>query len=110
LRFGAEKIMTRTKCPSFFFDRLLRSWQSGNAGHPLGDVGAVRLHILHPRVGLEPGTDVTITIFCDFRQFSAKKLAFFSKTNVMIKIFEYFSFVLSQKRQFFRNFFRRKYF
>jgi hypothetical protein len=33
----------------------------------------------------EPGTDVMITIFCDFRQFSAKKLAFFSKTNVMIK-------------------------
>jgi hypothetical protein len=27
-----------------------------------------------------------ITIFCDFRQFSAKKLAFFSKTSVMIKI------------------------
>jgi hypothetical protein len=33
-----------------------------------------------------PGVDVMITIFCDFRQFSAKKLAFFSKTNVMIKI------------------------
>jgi hypothetical protein len=33
------------------------------------------------------GADVMITIFCDFRQFSAKKLAFFSKTNVMIKIF-----------------------
>jgi hypothetical protein len=32
------------------------------------------------------GVDVMITIFCDFRQFSAKKLAFFSKTNVMIKI------------------------
>jgi hypothetical protein len=30
--------------------------------------------------------DVVITIFCDFRQFSAKKLAFFSKTNAMIKI------------------------
>jgi hypothetical protein len=27
-----------------------------------------------------------ITIVCDFRQFSAKKMAFFSKTNVMIKI------------------------
>jgi hypothetical protein len=27
-----------------------------------------------------------ITIFCDFRQFSAKKMAFFSKTNAMIKI------------------------
>jgi hypothetical protein len=31
------------------------------------------------------GVDVMITIFCDFCQFSAKKLAFFSKTNVMIK-------------------------
>jgi hypothetical protein len=33
-----------------------------------------------------PGVDVMITIFCDFSQFSAKKLAFFSNTNVMIKI------------------------
>jgi hypothetical protein len=33
-----------------------------------------------------PGVDVMITIFGDFCQFSAKKLAFFSKTNVMIKI------------------------
>jgi hypothetical protein len=33
-----------------------------------------------------PGVDVMITIFSDFRQYSAKKLAFFSKTNVMIKI------------------------
>jgi hypothetical protein len=32
------------------------------------------------------GVDVMMTIFCDFRQFSAKKLAFLSKTNVMIKI------------------------
>jgi hypothetical protein len=35
-----------------------------------------------------PGVDVMITIFCDFRQFSAKKLAFFSKTNVMINFFK----------------------
>jgi hypothetical protein len=35
---------------------------------------------------LQPGVDVMITVFCDFRQFSAQKLAFFSKTNVMIKI------------------------
>jgi hypothetical protein len=26
-----------------------------------------------------PGVDVMVTIFCDFRQFSAKQLAFFSK-------------------------------
>jgi hypothetical protein len=32
----------------------------------------------------KPGVDVMITNFCDFCQFSAKKLAFFSKTNVMI--------------------------
>jgi hypothetical protein len=31
------------------------------------------------------GVDVMITIFCDFCQFSAKKLAFFSNTNDMIK-------------------------
>jgi hypothetical protein len=35
-----------------------------------------------------PGVDVMITIFCDCRQFSAKKLAFFSKTNVMINILQ----------------------
>jgi hypothetical protein len=33
------------------------------------------------------GVDVMIIIFCDFWQFSAKKLAFFSKTNVMINFF-----------------------
>jgi hypothetical protein len=32
-----------------------------------------------------PGVDVMITIFCDFCQFSAKKMAFFSKANVIIK-------------------------
>jgi hypothetical protein len=30
--------------------------------------------------------DVMITIFCEFGQFSAKKLAFLSKTNGMIKL------------------------
>jgi hypothetical protein len=35
----------------------------------------------------KPGVvDVMITIFCDFRQFSAKKMAFVSKNNVVIKI------------------------
>jgi hypothetical protein len=37
----------------------------------------------------QPGIDVMITNFCDFRQFSAKKLAFFSKIDVMIKILHY---------------------
>jgi hypothetical protein len=40
-----------------------------------------------------PGVDVMITVFCDFRQFPAKKWRFFSKTNDIIK----FSFVVSQK-------------
>jgi hypothetical protein len=65
-----------------------------------------------------PEVDVMITIFGDFRQFSAifdnfrrKNWLFFSKINVMIKILHNLcSFVLSQKRQFFRRFFRRKYF
>jgi hypothetical protein len=34
------------------------------------------------------GVDGMITIFCDVCQFSAKKLAFFLNTNVMLKIFE----------------------
>jgi hypothetical protein len=34
------------------------------------------------------GVDVIITIFCDFSQFSAKKLAFFLNTNVMINFFQ----------------------
>jgi hypothetical protein len=34
----------------------------------------------------QSGVDVMVTIFCDFCQFLANKLAFFSKTNVMIKI------------------------
>jgi hypothetical protein len=50
----------------------------------------------------EPGVDVMITIFCDFRQFSVKKLAFFPKTNVMITIFSKTSSSLDKKRQFFR--------
>jgi hypothetical protein len=49
-----------------------------------------------------PGVDVMITIFCDFCQFSEKKLAFFSKTNVMITIFAKASSSLSKKRQYFR--------
>jgi hypothetical protein len=39
-------------------------------------------------VGLAPGVDVMIAFFCDFRPFSTKKLAFFSKTNVMINFFQ----------------------
>jgi hypothetical protein len=43
--------------------------------------------------------------FLQFFPIFGKKLAFFSKTNVMIKIFSWFSFVMSQKRLFFRIFF-----
>jgi hypothetical protein len=39
-----------------------------------------------------PGIDVMINIFSDFRQFSAKKMAFFSKTNVMIKFLHNLAF------------------
>jgi hypothetical protein len=49
-----------------------------------------------------------ITIFCDFCPFSAKKLAFFSKTKVMINILHNLAF-LSQKRQYFRQKIRQKY-
>jgi hypothetical protein len=35
-----------------------------------------------------PGADVAITVFCDFRQFSAEKSAFSLKTIVMMKKLE----------------------
>jgi hypothetical protein len=47
-------------------------------------------------------------LFAIFLQFSAKKLAFFSKTNGMIKILHILDF-LSQKRHFFRWIFGRKF-
>jgi hypothetical protein len=56
-----------------------------------------------------PGADVMITIFCDFRQFSAKN-AVFLKNQCYDQNFEKFSFVLSRKRQFFRRIFQQKYF
>jgi hypothetical protein len=42
-------------------------------------------HVSLLKVPLNPGVDVMITIFYEFCQFSAKKLAFFLKTNAMIK-------------------------
>jgi hypothetical protein len=51
-----------------------------------------------------PGVDVMITIFCDFWQFLANKLAFFSKTNVMITIFAKTSSSLSKNANFFAKF------
>jgi hypothetical protein len=55
-----------------------------------------------------PGVDVMITNFCDFYQFSAKKLPFFSKVSVMIKFLQKWQH-FEQKRQNFRHFLRRKY-
>jgi hypothetical protein len=46
----------------------------------------LKVNLADVQTSASPGVDVMITIFCDFRQFLAKKLAFFSKTNVMIKI------------------------
>jgi hypothetical protein len=46
-----------------------------------------------------------ITIFCDFCQFSAKKLALISKTNVMIKILHNFALFWVKNANFFAEFF-----
>jgi hypothetical protein len=46
-----------------------------------------------------------ITIFCDFCQFSAKKLAFFSKTNVMIKFWQKLAEVWAKTSNIFAKFF-----
>jgi hypothetical protein len=48
------------------------------------------------------GVDVIITIFCDFSQFSAEKMAFFLNTNVMIIFFQNLDLFRVKKRQFFR--------
>jgi hypothetical protein len=49
-----------------------------------------------------PGVDVMITIF-------GEKIGVFSKKPMLWIFFAWFSFVFSQKRQFFRCIFRRKY-
>jgi hypothetical protein len=49
------------------------------------------------------GVDVMITIFYDFRQFTAKNGVFF-KNQRYYQICAFLSFVLSQKRQFFAKF------
>jgi hypothetical protein len=50
------------------------------------DISGLFTRCLSANISAGPGVDVMITISCDFRKFSAKKLAFFSKTNGMIKI------------------------
>jgi hypothetical protein len=74
--------------------------EGGGAGRAAGSqVGREEL----PEVFfLESGVDVMITIFCDFCLFSAKKTAFFSKTNVMIIIFAKTNSSLSKKPKNFR--------
>jgi hypothetical protein len=67
--FSADKVAR-------FFTRV--SWVSFWA--IFSQTHMVNLHIL--------GIDVMITIFCDFPQFSAKKLAFFLNTNVIINFFK----------------------
>jgi hypothetical protein len=42
------------------------------------------------------GVDVMITIFCDFCQYSAKQLALFSKTNVMITFKKCYDHILAK--------------
>jgi hypothetical protein len=85
------------KYTNIFHSKALRNTPN------LGFLGFKIFHLANPWV------DIMITIFGNFRQFSAKKLAFFSQTNVMIKILHNLGFVLSQKRQFFRRIFRQKY-
>jgi hypothetical protein len=50
------------------------------------------------------GVDVMITIFWDFWQFSAKKLAFFSKNNVMIKFLRNLALFWVKNANFLLNF------
>jgi hypothetical protein len=54
---------------------------------------------------VKPGVDVMITIFCDFRQFSAQKLAFFSKNNVTIKFTQKLAVVGTKNANIFAKFF-----
>jgi hypothetical protein len=53
---------------------------------------------------MEAGVDVMITIFCHFCQFSEKKLAFFSKTNVMITILQNLAAVRAKNANIFATF------
>jgi hypothetical protein len=57
-----------------------------------------------------PRADVMITIFRDFRQFSAKKLAFFSITNVMIINLHNLALVRVKNVNFFAKYFGKNIF
>jgi hypothetical protein len=58
---------------------------------------------------LTPGVNVMITIFCDFCKFSAKN-GVFLKNPCYVQIFARTGSSLSQKCQYFRQIFWRKYF
>jgi hypothetical protein len=64
-----------------------------------------RLYVIFTNFHKKTGVDVMITIFCDFRHFSAKQLAFFSKTNVMNKILHYLALLWVKNANFFAEFF-----
>jgi hypothetical protein len=51
-----------------------------------------------------------ITIVCDLRQFSAKKMAFFSKTNAMIKLLHNLALLCVKNANFFAEFFGKNIF
>jgi hypothetical protein len=58
----------------------------------------------------QSGTDVMITIFCDFCQFLAKNWRFSQKTNVMIKFLHTLALFRVKNANFFAEFFSEKYF
>jgi hypothetical protein len=106
-QFSAKKLafFTNTNVMTKFFQNLALSWvKNANFFRKM-----FRRNYLKDR-NICPGVVIMITIFCDFCQFSAKKLAFFSKTNVMIKILHNLALFWVKNANFFADFFRRKYF
>jgi hypothetical protein len=65
---------------------------------------------LSPKRQMSSGVDVMITIFCHFWQVSAKKLEFFSKTNVMIKILHNLALFWVKNAIFFAEFYGKNIF
>jgi hypothetical protein len=103
-----DSIQKQSGFALFWLDTVLRhgATQIGLlCNYPLKGISNARSHQTVTKTrsrGLQIGTgvDAMITRFGNFCHFSAKKLAFFSTTNVMI-IFSKIGFVLSQKRQLF---------
>jgi hypothetical protein len=57
-----------------------------------------------------PGVDFMIIIFCDFRQFSKEKLAFFSQNNVKIIFLPKLAIIWVKNDNNFANFFDKNIF